>query len=120
MRDRCRAYTKMIKITFVLFLNLIAITQKVGDEFVVSDVLEFGNDNATGFLENGLITPRRIEGTQIGGNAILFPGPQSVHHRQLRLFGATGIAAHETGAVGARRRNGQQLAFVDRVVGHFQ
>ena len=80
-------------------------TKKSGNEFVVGDVLQFGDDDVTSLLKDDFIVPRRIQGAQATGDAIVFSSSERVHHSQLALFGETGVVAHETGAVGAWRRN---------------
>ena len=81
------------------------VTEQVGQPFGVGDVLYFGDDNATGFLEDGFVRPRRIERSQSPSNAVMFSHPQGVHQRQKRLFRSPGVTGKEAGAIAATGRH---------------
>ena len=89
------------------------ITEQVGQPFGVGDVLYFGYDNATGFLEDGFVCPRRIERSQSPSNAVMFS--QGVHQRQKRLFRSPGVTGKEAAASSPRRHccNRRSLEAVD-------
>ena len=81
-------------------------------------MLQFSDEDSASFLEDDLISPSRVEGGQLLGDAIVFTHPQGVHQSQLRLFSGSGISGIEARFGGASGWNGQQWPTGN--VGHFE
>ena len=61
-------------------------SEHVGKVFVVDDVLEESDDDATSFLEQALATPVRVDIVKIRLDSVALPNPDSMHHRQWHIF----------------------------------
>lgn len=73
----------------------IPFTENDGQEFVVSYVLHFSDDNASCFLVKFLVVPRWIEESELIGNSVVFPKEKYVHKSKPGILIDSGIAAEE-------------------------
>lgn len=63
-------------------------------------MLVFSDVDASGFLEDGLVIPVRVEHRQVVGDSVVFPHQDHLQYRQLRVLVYTDVTCEEKLSVG--------------------